>query len=144
MKRRDNMQTAAGKLCVALYEELGDVVLPAMARVYGQYGYEIGRGLAERWKPRDLAEAARAFIALCNDQGLPSSVVMKGDVGHWTGHKCPFGLENTRREVCDALMAMDRELFRGLLDLSPGRLALTIEKTLAAGDDCCQGIFHLL
>lgn len=143
-KERANMQTLQGRLCVALYERLGIPVLPVIEEIYGEYGFEVGLGLKEKWKPSGLAEAIKAFVEMCNVNGLPSEVEMRDGMAHWTGYRCPFGIENTHRPVCEALMAMDREMFRAVLDVDKGRMEFTIDKCLAAGDDCCKGIFRLL
>jgi len=138
------MQNLQGKMCVAMYEGLGPQVLPIIEKVYGEYGFEVGLGLKEKWKPGGLDEAIKAFVRMCNDNGLPSEVEMRDGVASWTGYRCPFGIENTHRPVCEALMAMDRELFRAVLGLDSGRMEFTIDKCLAAGDECCKGIFRLL
>ena len=143
-RKRTDMQTLHGKLCVALYEKLGGQVLPVMEEIYGQYGFEVGLGLKEKWEPRDLAEAAKAFVEMCNSNGLPSKVEVQDSVAYWTGYCCPFGIENTHRPVCEALMAMDRELFRAVLGVAKGKMEFTIDKCLADGDDCCKGVFRLL
>jgi len=142
--QRTDMQILQGKLCVALYEKLGDQVLPVIEEVFGQYGFEVGLGLKEKWKPGGLAEAIKAFVEMCNVNGLPSEVEMRDGVAHWTGYRCPFGIQNTYRPVCNALMAMDRELSRAVLGVDEGQMEFSIDKCLAAGDDCCQGIFRLL
>jgi hypothetical protein len=140
---RTNMQTLQGKLCVALYETLGDAVLPVIRETYWKYGREVGTGLRNKWKPKDLAEAGKAFVAMTNDAGLPSCIEMREGVAYWTGYRCPFGIENTYRIVCEALMEMDRGIFCALLEVERDRMEFTIEKSLAAGDDCCQGVFRL-
>jgi predicted hydrocarbon binding protein len=138
------MQTVAGKLCVRLYQEFGDAVLPIIREVYGAYGQELGQAFGAKWKVKTLEEAAQAFVALCNEQGLPSSYQLFGDRVTVTGHKCPFGLDNTYRPVCEALMEMDRQMLRAILGAEENCLEMAIEKCLADGDSCCQGSFRLL
>jgi len=143
-KERTNMQILQGKLCVALYENLGDAVLPVIKEIYGEYGFEVGTGLRKKWKPKSLAEAAKAFVDMTNDAGLPSSLEMRDGIAYWTGYRCPFGIENTYRPVCEALMEMDGEIFCAVLGVERDRMEFTVEKSLAAGDDCCKGVFRLL
>ena len=57
---------------------------------------------------------------------------------HIRGTKCPFGLENTSRQLCEAVMAIDRELFSVATD---GKTKMEITKTRAAGDPVCNTIF---
>jgi hypothetical protein len=143
-KERTNMQTLQGKLCVALYENLGDTVLPVIKEIYGEYGFEVGTGLRRKWKPKNLTVAGEAFVDITNKAGFPSSIEMRDGIACWTGYRCPFGIENTYRAVCEALMEMDRQIFCALLGVERDRLVFTIEKSLAASDDYCQGIFRLL
>ncbi len=143
-KERTSMQTLQGKLCVALYEKLGDMVLPVIKDTYGTYGFEVGTGLKKKWKPKDLIEAGEAFVDMTNKAGLPSKIETRDGTACWTGYRCPFGIENSYRAVCDVLMEMDRLIFCALLDVERDRLEFTIEKSLAAGDECCQGVVRLL
>lgn len=143
-KERTNMQMLQGKLCVALYENLGDAVLSVIKEIYGEYGFEVGMGLRKKWKPKSLSEAAKAFVDMTNNAGLPSSIEMRDGIAYWTGYRCPFGIENTHRQVCEALMEMDREIFCAVLGVERGGMEFTIKKSLAAGDECCQGVFRLL
>jgi len=143
-KERTNMQTLHGRLCVAIYKNLGDAVLPVIKEIYGGYGFEVGTGLKKKWNPTNLGAAGEAFVDMTNKAGLPSSIEMRDGIAYWTGYRCPFGIENTYRAVCEALMEMDRQIFCALLGVDRDRMEFTIEKSLADGDDCCQGIFRLL
>jgi len=44
------------------------------------------------------------------------------------GTKCPFGLENTSRELCEAVMEIDHEYFRTAVS---DKIKLNIIKTVA-------------
>ena len=61
-KERTNMQTLQGKLCVALYENLGDVVLPVIKEIYGEYGFEVGRGLKKNGGRTALLRLGRHLL----------------------------------------------------------------------------------
>ncbi|GEM_PF-2491988 len=143
-EKRIDLQTLQGKLCVALYEKAGEAGLAEIRQIYGQYGYEVGLGLRKKWAPKDLLEASKQFEKMTNEASLPSRVEVKGNEALWTAERCPFNLKNTYRQVCEAVMAMDREIFRALLDLKEGEIEIEIKKTVAAGDDFCVGIVRLL
>ncbi len=143
-EKRIDLQTLQGKLCVALYEEAGDAGLRIIEEIYGEYGYEVGTGLREKWAPGDLFEASKQFEKMTNEADLPSKVEVKGNEAHWTAYRCPFSLQNTYRQVCKAAMAMDREIFRALLGLEKGQIEIEIQKTVADGDDFCLGIVRVL
>lgn len=137
--RRTTMQTLHGKMCARLYEEFGDRALDVIREVYGSYGFEIGAGLQRKWRPENLKDAASIFFMLCEKAGLPYHYELKEETLLWDGYKCPFGLEDTSRPVCEAMMRMDVEMLRALMGLEKGQVELTIEKTLAAGDEYCRG-----
>ncbi|MEW5735636.1 MAG: hypothetical protein AB1921_12315 [Thermodesulfobacteriota bacterium] len=141
-QQRTNMQSVQGKLCVALYEQFGEAVLPVIREVYAAYGREIGAGLAAKWNVKTPSQVITAFIAMCNQAGYPAELTIEGDTARWTGHACPFGLANTHRAVCEAMMAMDQGIFAALLNRPPEDMEFVIEKTLAAGDPECHGIFR--
>ncbi len=143
-EKRIDLQTLQGKLCVALYEKAGDEGLRVIEEIYGEYGYKVGLGLKEKWKPEDLFEASKQFEKMTNEADLPSKVEVKGNEAHWTAYRCPFSLQNTYRQVCEAAMAMDREIFRALLGLEKGQIEIRIQKSVAAGDDFCLGIVRVL
>ena len=135
-KRRTNMQSLHGKLCVSLYQQLGEAVLPTFVETYGEYGREIGSGLKKKWNPDGFESAMTSFIKMCNDGGMPSDICVTGKTAQITGTFCPFGLENTDYKICEALMSMDLEMLKILTGKE--NLGLRIEKTLAAGDDECR------
>ncbi|MFX1321962.1 MAG: hypothetical protein ACFFAQ_09985, partial [Promethearchaeota archaeon] len=56
------------------------------------------------------------------------------------GTKCPFCLENTSRELCEATMTIDHEYFRTAVN---EKIKLKILKTVAAGDPYCDTIYEL-
>ena len=143
-ERRINLQTLQGKLCVALYEKAGDEGLQIIEQIYGRYGYEVGLGLRKKWNPQDFSEASRQFEKMTNEAGLPSKVEIKGREACWTSYRCPLGLQNTYRQVCEAVMAMDREIFRALLGLEKGKIEIEIQKTVADGDDFCLGVVRMV
>lgn len=143
-EKRIDLQTLQGKLCVALYERAGEAGLAEIRRIYGQYGYEVGLGLKKKWAPKDFLEASKQFEKMTNEANLPSKVEVRGNEAVWTSERCPFDLKNTYKQVCEAVMAMDREIFRALLGLKAGEIEIEIQKTVAAGDDFCVGIVRLL
>jgi hypothetical protein len=138
------MQSLHGKLCVSLYEEFGDACLPIIAKTYAEYGYDLGCGLRNKWKPKDFETIGIHFMDMCNAAGLPTSVQVEGNTAYWEGRKCPFGLENTHREVCEAMMSMDLEMMRALTGVEKGQLTMSIEQSIADGDPICKGTYILL
>ena len=56
------------------------------------------------------------------------------------GTTCPFGLENTSRELCEAVMEIDYEYFRTAVS---DKIRLKIIKSVAEGDSCCDTVYEL-
>lgn len=135
-KKRTNMQSLHGKLCVSLYEQFGETVLPIVKKTYGEYGYDIGCGLKKKWNPESFETAITSFIKMCNDAGMPADVVFEGNAAKVTGYSCPFGLENTHFEVCEAMMEMDLEMLKVLT--GEEGLKMYVEKSMAARDPQCK------
>lgn len=143
-KKRLNMQSLHGKHCVSLYEQFGDTCLPIMRQTYGEYGYDLGCGLKKKWNPKNFEEIGTAFMDMCNHAGLPTTVKVENNVAYWEGKKCPFGLENTNRKVCEAMMEMDLEMMRALTGAEKQKIIMAIDQTVAAGDPVCKGTYTLL
>ena len=59
---------------------------------------------------------------------------------HIKGYRCNLGLKDTYRELCVAMMAMDRGIFEGA---TGEKIDLKILRSLAAGDSCCEIVFQL-
>ena len=56
------------------------------------------------------------------------------------GERCALGLAGAGRPICEAMMNMDI----GLFEASTGEeIDLSILKTVAAGDECCDVMFAL-
>ncbi|PKM86024.1 MAG: hypothetical protein CVU87_13345 [Firmicutes bacterium HGW-Firmicutes-12] len=140
-KKRTNIQSLHGKLCVSLYEQLGEMVLPIIKQTYGSYGRELGSGFKKKWNPESFEVAMTSFAKMCNDGGMPLTIQMEGNSVHVQGSVCPFELGNTHYKVCEAMMEMDLEMLRVLT--GEERLEMYIEKTIAAGDSVCKMIYSI-
>lgn len=141
-KKRTNIQSLHGKLCVALYEQLGDTVLPIIKEIYGSYGRELGSGLKKKWNPESFESAMMSFAKMCNDGGMPLTVRINGNSAHVQGSVCPFELGDTHYKVCEAMMEMDLEMLRVLT--GEEGLKMNIEKSIAAGDSVCNMNYSIL
>ena len=67
-------------------------------------------------------------------------IAIADDIFQIQGTKCPFGLENTSRELCEAVMEIDHEYFRTAVS---DKITLNIIKTVAEGDSCCDTVYEL-
>ena len=67
-------------------------------------------------------------------------IAIADDIFQIQGTKCPFGLENTSRELCEAVMEIDHEYFHTAVS---DKIKLNIIKTVAEGDSCCDTVYEL-
>lgn len=132
-----NATESQGLLIKAFYEKCGDEILPVIDDILGRQGRTLGLKVRSKLPDCRLSTIAAAFIK--NFDPKTVEVVSISDKKfHIRGTKCPFGLENTTRQLCEAVMAIDRELFSVATD---GNTTIEITHTRAAGDPVCNTIF---
>jgi len=130
---------AQGYLIKAVYERFGDEALPIIADVLAKQGCALGLKIKAKLPDNRLSTVATAF-AKSFDPNLVKVISVSDDVFHIQGTKCPFGLENTSRELCEAVMRIDHAYFRAAVS---DQISLEIKQTMAAGDDYCDTIYTL-
>lgn len=132
-----NATEAQGLLIKAVYEKYGREALPLIEDALGRQGRALGLKAKSKLPDNRLSTIAAAF-AKNFDPSTVDVVALSDHFFHIRGKSCPFGLENTSRELCEAVMAIDREYFLAATD---GRALLTVENTRAAGDECCDTLY---
>ncbi len=132
-----NATEAQGLLIKAVYEKYGSEALPLIEEALVRQGRALGLRAKSKLPDNRLSSVGAAF-AKNFDPSTVDVVALSDDFFHIRGKSCPFGLENTSRELCEAVMAIDREYFLAATD---GRALLTIENTRAAGDECCDTFY---
>jgi hypothetical protein len=132
-----NATEAQGLLIKAFHEKCGDEILPVIDNILGRQGRALGLKLKSKLPDCHLSTIAAAFAK--NFDPTTTKVVSISDENfHLQGTKCPFGLENTSRQLCEAVMAIDREYFFAATN---GKTTLEIIKTRAAGDPICDTLY---
>ena len=132
-----NSIEAQGLLIKAFYEKYGDDILPIVDDILGLQGCSLGLRVKKKLSDNRLSTVAGAFSENF-DQNSAEVVVLSDEKFHIRGKKCPFGIENTSRKLCEAVMAIDREYFSAA---TGGKTKLTILQTRAAGDPLCDTIY---
>jgi predicted hydrocarbon binding protein len=130
---------AQGLLIKAIYEKFGKEALPIIKDICKRQGKSLGLKLKKKIPNNNLSTVARAF-SKSFDQNFVEIVSISDKKFHIRGTRCPFGLENTSRELCEAVMVIDHEYFREAVG---DGIKLKIVKTLAAGDPFCDTIYEL-
>lgn len=131
----DTALAVIGELARELQNRYGDEPLSLFHPILREYGFHAGERLRETMEERTFPDRVEAWMAPLIRKGL-AGVVEKGP-GHIRirGTNCPLNLEGTNRVLCEACMGIDE----GVAAALAGRdVTLTIEKSLAWGDDCCQ------
>jgi len=133
----NNPIEAQGLLIKAVYKKFGDQALSVIEEVLGKQGKALGLKLRNKIPDTRLSTVAKAFSKSFS-QDLIKVVSISDTKFHITGNRCPFGLENTSRSLCEAVMAIDREYFCAA---TGKKVKLQILKTVAAGDLICDTIY---
>ena len=134
-----NATEAQGLLIKAFHEKCGDGILPAIDNILGRQGRALGLKVKGKLPDCRLSTIAAAF-AKNFDPSTINIVSISDEKFHIQGTTCPFGLENTSRQLCEAVMAIDREYFSAATD---GKTTLEIIKTRAAGDAICDTVYSI-
>ena len=134
-----NATEAQGLLIKAFYEQCGDAILPVINNILGRQGCALGLKVKGKLTDCNLSTVAKAFTKNF-DPATINVVSISDDKFQIQGTICPFGLENTSRQLCEAVMAIDREYFFAATD---GKTTLEIIKTRADGDPICDTLYTI-
>jgi small GTP-binding protein len=129
---------AQGLLIKRFYEKFGEEALPIIKEVCRLQGRALGLKQKQNLPDNRLSTVAKAFS---EDYGSDMTVITITDkIFRIKGKKCPFGLEHTSRELCEAVMEIDLEYFRTAVSYD---IELKILQTLAEGDNLCDIVYEL-
>lgn len=138
-KLPSNLIEAQGMLIKAFYEKFGKEALPIIKEILGKQGRALGLKIKKKLPDNRLSTVAKAF-SKSYDPNLVKVIAIADDIFQIQGTQCPFGLENTSRELCEAVMEIDHEYFRTAVS---DKITLNIIKTVAEGDSCCDTVYEL-
>ena len=130
---------AQGLLIKAVYKKFGVEVLPIIKDVCRKQGKSLGLKVKKKLPNNNLTSVAKAF-SKSFDQNFVKIISFSDKKFQIHGTKCPFGLENTSRELCEAVMAIDHEYFREAIS---DKIELKIFKTVAEGDPHCDTVYEI-
>ncbi len=134
-----NSTEAQGLLIKAFYKKYGDDILPLVDHILGLQGCALGLKIKSKLPNNNLSTIAKTFSKNF-DSEFSKVITVTDKKFHIQGTKCPFGLENTSKKLCEAVMAIDREYFSKASD---GKTKLQILQTRAAGDPVCDTIYTI-
>ena len=130
---------AQGLLIRAFYKKFGKEALPIIKDICGKQGRALGLKIKNKLTNNKLSTVANAFTKSFNPNSI-KIISVSDEKFQIQGTRCPFGIENTSKELCEAVMNIDHEYFRTAVD---DKIKLKINKTVAAGDSYCDTIYKL-
>ncbi|MBD3195816.1 MAG: hypothetical protein GF317_12215 [Candidatus Lokiarchaeota archaeon] len=139
VKLPQNPIEAQGMLIKAFYEKFGKEALPIIRNICSKQGKSLGLKIKSKLSDTTLSSVAEAFSKSFDPESIKIISISDSEF-QIQGIKCPFGLENTSRELCEAVMEIDHEYFRTAVNEN---IQLDIIKTIANGDSCCDTIYRL-
>jgi hypothetical protein len=129
---------AQGMLIKDFYEKFGKDALPIIRENCKKQGRSLALKIEKKLPNNRLSTVAATFTKSYDPANI-NVIEISDKRFQIQGNKCPFGLENTSRELCEAVMEIDAEYFRTAVNEN---LKLRIIKTVAGGDDCCDTIYE--
>ena len=130
---------AQGMLIKAFYEKFGKQSLPIIKEICGRQGRALGLKIKKKLPDNKLPSVAKAF-SQSYDPNDVKVISLSDKIFQIQGTKCPFGLENTSRELCETVMEIDYEYFRTAVS---DKIKLKVVKTVAEGDTYCDTVYEL-
>jgi predicted hydrocarbon binding protein len=128
-----------GALSKAFYLKYGNEALPVIVGVVSQCGMEWGKIMQQTMPKRSMKAAGEGQKMMGEMMGYGIELVeLSDDKLHFKIAHCPFGIEGTSKELCEAMMTMDEKRMSTFLGKD---VCVEVLQTLAAGDKLCEVIF---
>jgi len=139
--RVSTARDALALLSRMIYEKYGDEVLPLIGEVCRKLGRAIGNQMRKNLDSFDLKSIGNAFLEDARRRKSPVTLLELTEKRiRVKGERCGLGLAGAGRSICEAMMNMDI----GIFEAATGEeIALSILKTVADGDECCDVAFAL-
>jgi predicted ArsR family transcriptional regulator len=140
-----SLEQRFGMVSSALFGNVGSIA-KAVDKKFGATGRDVlrqvmserGAAMGEMMKPmspgKDFKSVGTFFSQAVKMFGVENEAKVNEEEVTVMAPKCPYGLEGTNKELCEAMMAFDRTAVN---TISPD-VTLEIVKTVAAGDPQCQ------
>lgn len=135
----NNPIEAQGMLIKAFYEKFGKEALPIIKEQMRKQGRALGLKIKSKLENHSLSSVSEKFIESW-DPNMVNAITVSDEKFQIQGFGCPFGIENTSRELCEAIMEIDHEYFRTAVS---DKITIKILKTVASGNDCCETVYEL-
>jgi hypothetical protein len=130
-----------GDFIKAFYEKTGQASLPIITKISENAGVKMAGITGKMASIRNMNDAGEMY-------GMMDSLLELGiqpveyteNICHFKLKRCPYGLEGTSKELCEAMMAMDKKILSTLLGKD---IEMQIPQSIAIGDKICEVVFKL-
>jgi predicted hydrocarbon binding protein len=127
-----------GAFAKAFYQRYGKEALPIIAGVMSQGGAAWGKMMQQMAPAKGMRAYGESLNMVGSIMGMGTELVeLSDDKIHFKVSKCPFGIEGTSRELCEAMMSLDKSMMSTFLG-QEGKVKVI--KSVAAGDKICEVI----
>lgn len=134
-----SMMMGTGMLSKGFYDKYGKEALPIITDVMSRRGAETGKLIQQMGPVKDMNDIAERFKMMEPIMGLAMEVVESSDDAFRIKlSRCPLGIEGTSRELCEALMSLDKNMVGTALGQE---VEMKILKSVAVGDKECEIIY---
>ena len=135
----NTVRDALALLSVLCYKRFGADALPLIGEVCHKLGRSIGNQMRTNLDSFDLKSVGNAFLEGARRRKSPVTLLELTEKRiRVRSERCGLGLAGAGRPICEAMMNMDI----GIFEAATGEeIDLSILKTVAAGDECCDVIF---
>lgn len=130
---------AQGLLIKAIYDRFGEEALSLIQDSCGKQGKALGGKIKKKLSDHSLSTVATAFSKSFDPSSI-NIITSTNKMFRVQGSNCPFGLEGTSRQLCEAVMTIDLEYFKTAVS---DRVTMEITQTVADGDSLCETVFEL-
>jgi len=139
LEQRFGMVTSAlfenvGSIAKAVDSKFGAAGRDVLRQVMNEKGVALGQMLKPMSPGEDFKSVGTFFAQAVKMFGVENEVEVKENEVIVKVPKCPYCLEGTNRELCEAMMAFDA----GAVKTLGPNATLKIVKTIALGDPQCE------
>jgi hypothetical protein len=137
-----SMVMQIGTLNKCVYQKFGKETLPVITKVMSEGGAKSGQSMRKQMGPaKNMKDIVKMFQIEEPMLGFKMEVVEATDKElRFKMSRCPCGIEQTSKELCEAIMASDLNQVKAMLGQE---VKMDIIKSVAAGDKECDIIFSV-
>lgn len=127
-----------GEMSKAFYEKYGEDALPIIVKVSEEAGLrsgELARSMIKGGGMKAIGELIDKWVMM----DFPVEILeLTDNMVHFKISNCPLGLENTSRELCEAMMHSDSKMMSIIAGFE---VDMKIVNSVADGSEYCEVIF---